>query len=37
MKAIQNMFVIIIGLLFTNLAIGSDLISAKEVAKIMKE
>jgi thiosulfate/3-mercaptopyruvate sulfurtransferase len=36
MKSLKHIFIVFIGLLFTNMAIGSDLISAKEVAKIMK-
>ena len=37
MKAIKNMFVLLIGLLFTQAALATDLIDAKEVAKMMKE
>lgn len=36
MKAIKNISALFLMLLFTQAAIGSDLISAKEVAKIMK-
>ena len=37
MKAIKNMFVLLIGLLFTQAALATDLIEAKEVAKMMKD
>lgn len=36
MKAIKNILVILVGILFTQAAVATDLISAKEVAKIMK-
>jgi len=37
MKELRNMFVLLIGLILTQTALGSDLIEAKDLAKIMKE
>ena len=37
MKAIKNTLVLILGLIFTNITLASDFISAKEVAKIMND
>ena len=36
MKSIKNIAVLLLGLLFTHATLASDLISAKEVAKVMK-
>jgi thiosulfate/3-mercaptopyruvate sulfurtransferase len=37
MKALKNIFTVLIGLLIINTAIASDIISAKEVAKMMND
>ncbi len=37
MKAIKNTFILLLGLLFTHAALATELISAKEVAKMMKD
>ncbi len=37
MKSIKLILVILIGLLYTNMALGSDFISAKEASKLMKD